>query len=267
MTCRARGRLKRECGEIVVGDLVSYTGIAHGEAIIEAVAPRRNLLRRPLVANVDQAVLVFALLDPEPNRLTIDRFLAAIMAENVPVALCLNKADLVGPGEAKALADYYRRLGYPVVVTSAKSGKGRRALLGLLAGNCSVICGPSGVGKSALINMLRPDLCLATGEISAGIRRGKHTTRAARLVTLPRGGFLVDTPGFTRVTLAGLDRARLAACFPEIACRAGQCGFRGCLHLAEPNCAIKQAVADGDIPAERYEHYRLFAAELAEKRR
>ncbi|MGE5599622.1 MAG: ribosome small subunit-dependent GTPase A [Bacteroidota bacterium] len=266
VVCTARGRLKKERGEIVVGDLVRFAA-ADGTAVIEEVLPRRNLLRRPLVANVDQAVLVFALRDPAPRDVLIDRFLVTLGSHGLPVVLCLNKTDLAPPREANALADYYGRLGYPVVLTSTVRRTGRLKLLRHLAGLTSVFCGPSGVGKSALLNMIRPGLALRTGEISAKIKRGRHTTRAARLIVLPRGGFVVDTPGYTQVDLAGLDCAGLQACFPEFEGLAGLCRFGGCRHLTEPDCAVRRAVDAGLLPAKRYEHYRLFLSEIGAMRR
>ena len=266
VTCQARGRIKRLQGEIAVGDRVVFTNGPQG-AVIEEVKPRRNLLRRPAVANVDQAALVFALRDPDPNLLMIDRFLTGILASGLPVLFCLNKSDLVRPKEAEELAGYYRELGFRTVLTSALGRKGRYKLLSLLYGRTTVFCGPSGVGKSALINMLRPGLSLATGEISAKIGRGRHTTRMARLIALGRDGFVVDTPGYTQVNLAELDAGALSECFPEFTPYIGQCQFRGCLHLAEPGCSVKAAVAQGILRVERYEHYRQFMTEIAPKKR
>ncbi|NLG84537.1 MAG: ribosome small subunit-dependent GTPase A [Firmicutes bacterium] len=262
LTCTARGRVKRARGEIVVGDLVSYVQGPQG-GVIEAVEPRRNLLRRPLVANVDQAVLVFALHDPEPSLLLIDRFILGLQVVELQVLLCFNKLDLVRRQDACTLARYYESLGFTVVLTSALTHEGKRKLLSHLYGLCSVFCGPSGVGKSALINMIRPDADLITGEISPKLRRGRHTTKAARLIPLGRGGFVVDTPGYTQVDLMGLDRDALLRAFPEIAARASDCRYRSCAHLAEPECAVKEAVARGLIPTTRYNHYARFAAELA----
>lgn len=263
-TCTARGRLKRAGGEILVGDLVGWT--MDGEAgVIERIEPRRNVLRRPLVANVDQAVLVFALREPDPNTLTIDRFLVAVKAAGLPVLLCLNKKDLVRPAQALVLAEYYRSLGQSAVVTSTVTREGRNKLLAALHGRTTVLCGPSGAGKSALLNMVGPGYGLATGEVSARIGRGRHTTRAARLLPVGRGGFVVDTPGFTRIDFADLTLEGLRACFPELAAHAAGCKYDGCLHLAEPGCAVKAAVAEGLVPGLRYDHYRAFAAELDQK--
>ncbi|MGE5549841.1 MAG: ribosome small subunit-dependent GTPase A [Bacteroidota bacterium] len=263
IVCTARGRIKKSQGEIVTGDLVLYENGPEA-AVIEAVLPRRNILRRPVVANVDQAVLVFALRDPMPNDLLIDRFLVSIMAAGLPVLLCFNKADLVGAKEAEALAGRYREIGFRVVLTSTVARKGRHKLLAELYGLTTVFCGPSGVGKSALLNMVKPGLTLTTGEVSAKIKRGRHTTRTARLIPIGRQGYVVDTPGYTQVDLAGVDSQRLLGCFPELASRTGACRFDGCLHLAEPGCSVKEAVARGVLPPERYEHYRLFMAEIAE---
>lgn len=264
ISCKALGRIKRRQGEIVVGDLVLFREDRDGP-VIEEVKPRSNLLTRPLAANVDQALMVFAMRLPEPNLMTLDRFLVAVLSAGLPVVLCFNKIDLVKPKEAEELADYYGKLGFPTVLTSALTRKGRNKLLQCLYGHSTVICGPSGVGKSALINMIQPGAGLATGELSAKIQRGRHTTRAARLIVLPRGGFIVDTPGFTQVDLAGLEARQLLECFPEMEAYAGACRFHGCLHLEEPDCAVKQAVLEGALPAKRYEHYRQFAT--AAKRR
>ncbi len=266
VTCTARGRIKRLHGEIVVGDEVVFATGPHG-AVIEEIRPRRNLLQRPLVANVDQAAMVFALRDPDPSLLLIDRFLAAVLAGGLPVLFCLNKTDLARPKAAEELAGYYRGLGFRTVLTSAVKRKGRHKLLSHLYGRTTVFCGPSGVGKSALINMLQPGLSLATGEVSVKIGRGRHTTRTARLIPIGRAGFVVDTPGYTQVSLAELDAAALGKCFPEFAPYAGQCRYRGCLHLAEPGCSIKAAVARGALRAERYDHYRQFMAEIAARKR
>lgn len=266
LTCTARGRIKKFQGEIVVGDLVSYVTGPKG-TVVESIGPRRNLLRRPLVANVDQALLVFALHDPEPGLLMIDRFMVAILADGLPVVLCFNKTDLASPKKAEHLAGYYRELGFRTVLTSAVSRKGRNKLLACLYGQNTVFCGPSGVGKSALINIVQSGLVQATGELSLKIGRGRHTTRAVHLIPLGRGGFVVDTPGYTQIDLAGLDRSRLAGCFPELDAYAGGCRFRGCLHLAEPGCSVKAAVSEGLVPAERYEHYRQFMLEISPKRR
>ncbi len=261
LTCTARGRLKRELGEIIVGDLVDYAVEPNG-AVIEAVLPRKSVLRRPLVANVDQAVLVFALQQPDPDQFLIDRFLTAIMVTGMPVLLCLNKTDLVSEREAAKWAEPYQKLGFKCIYTSALAHRGRNKLLANLYGRTTVFCGPSGVGKSALLNLLRPQAHLAMGELSKRINRGKHTTRQAKLMPIGRGGFVVDTPGYTQVDLAGLTPGQLVRCFPEIDACEGQCQFRGCMHRSEPGCAVKQALADGRINQSRYEHYRIFQEEI-----
>ena len=261
MSCAARGRLKRSHGEIIVGDFVSYGEEQQG-AVIDAINPRRHYLPRPLVANVDQAALIFACHEPQPSLLLIDRFILALFTASLPLFICFNKADLVSPSTADKLAGYYRDLGFDVLITSTKNHLGRNKLLARLYGRTTVFCGPSGAGKSALMNMLVPGIHLATGDLSKKISRGRHTTRAVRLIPIKRSGFIVDTPGYTQVDLAGINRRQLAGYFPEFVEHGGLCYFKTCLHLSEPGCSIKQAVADGQIRETRYLHYCSIMQEL-----
>lgn len=256
----ARGRIRRD-DELLVGDLVRYKTIAPGKCVIEKILPRETLIKRPYIANVDQVCLVFALKDPDYHTLLIDRFLVLAAASGIEMILVLNKADLVPPSNAKRLAETYRKLGYPVRITSTVDHRGKRLLGGDLKGKVSVLAGPSGVGKTALLNMLCPGHALRTGDVSAKIGRGRHTTRQVELLPLKNGGFVADSPGFTQIDLDFFEPEDLKDYFPEFL-QCAPCRFRGCLHLKEPDCAIKQAVAEGKIPAFRYEHYQAFYEEV-----
>lgn len=259
---RARGKFRTE-GSIYVGDLVRYEMTSEDQAVIEEVKAREIVLKRPSVANVDRIVLVFALKDPDYNRLVIDRFLLLAEASGLEILLLFNKRDLVSNSEAKKAAEPYRKIGYKVLCTSTVTREGKNFLLREIREKVSVLSGPSGVGKSALINMVCPGYSLETGEVSRKIGRGRHTTRQAQLLPLPkRSGFIVDTPGFTQIDLDFIPRESLARYFPDLARHVGSCRFPGCLHLEEPDCGIKRALDEGEIYPWRYEHYTVFMAEL-----
>ncbi len=266
--CRARGRLKQREGAILVGDRVLFRpGGGAGAGVIEELLPRRNVLVRPPVANVEQLVLVIALREPEPDWNLANRILVLAGHEKLDVLCCLNKIDLVDEGEREAIYRTLEPFPYELLWTSAKIGAGIEPLRERLQGRTSVFAGPSGVGKSSLLNALQPGLSLKTGEVSGKIGRGRHTTRHAELLPLDPAGFVVDTPGFSRLSFAGLAPEELGALFPEFAGHAARCPFRNCSHIHEPGCAVRKAVSRGEINALRYEHYRLFWEELTAKER
>jgi ribosome biogenesis GTPase / thiamine phosphate phosphatase len=261
-TCTARGRIKHTQGEIVVGDFVVFQETSEA-LIIEEVLPRRHFLRRPLVANVDQAVMVFALHNPEPLPLLMDKFLVSVEAADLPIILCLNKVDLTAPRVIKEISSRFQDAGYQVITASARKHIGRNKLLAQLYGKTSVFCGPSGVGKSALMNMLSSTANQETGDLSTKIQRGKHTTRQVRLIPLRKQSYIVDTPGYTQVDLGVIQRRQLQHLFPEISNEASSCRFQGCFHDQEPDCAVKKAVEEKRIHAQRYNSYREILAELS----
>lgn len=263
--CSLRGRIRLEKLQVMVGDRVVLKQRHGRSGVIEKVLPRSTALVRPPVANVDQAVVVFAVREPDPNPGLLDRFLIMASMNRVEPLICLNKVDLAG-GVLPELLDRYRR-GYRVVVTSAKTGEGLERLREELKGRVSVFAGPSGVGKSTILNALLPELGLKTGDISKKLKKGRHTTRHAELIPLPEGGWVADTPGFSSLELPDLKPEDLGAYFPEMETYSWQCYFSGCLHHKEPRCAVKEAVEAGHISGERYNQYVEFLEELRERRR
>ncbi len=266
--CRARGVLKKGKHSLLVGDEVIFdplkeaSGGFNGEGVIEKVLPRVNFLPRPPVANVDQIVIVMSLKNPDCDWQMISRVAVLAEKETLPVLVCLNKTDLVPSEELERLNDLLVPYPYPLIYTSALSGNGTADLEKCLAGSCSALAGPSGVGKSTLLNFIQPGLSLQTGAVSEKIGRGRHTTRQAELLPLDNGGSVVDTPGFSRVEIKNLDPGRLAALFPEMDALRGRCGFRDCLHLNEPNCAVPGELGQTVNPM-RYQHYKFFIQELS----
>lgn len=271
-----RGRLKMEqrTGDrVVAGDRVQVARHGDGSATIEAVEERRSELARRapgkgarrakvIVANVDRVVIVFAAAQPEPRLRMLDRFLVLAEANDLPATIVVNKVDLVGLEEARRRFAMYEAAGYPVLYTSTVDGTGIDALRECLCGETSVLTGPSGVGKSSLLNAIEPGLRLRTAEISRAVGKGRHTTVTAELIPLRCGGYVADTPGLRELGLWGIDREALDTYFPEFRPYLGQCRFgHGCSHIHEPDCAVREAVEAGEIPAERYESYRTLRLE------
>lgn len=264
-----RGKVKRGEARVVVGDRVRLDAAGeHGVHGIAAVQERTSLLARrvpggrgarPVAANIDQLLVVVATRHPEPVPQLVDRLLVVAEANDIPGVVVLNKSDL-DPGDA--LADRMRRAGYPICRTSVPTGQGLAELRARLTGRESVVTGPSGVGKSSILNALEPGLGLRTGALSARIRRGANTTVAAVMLPLQGGGFIVDTPGFSDVGLWGLAPGDLADCFPEFRPCLGHCRFPDCRHVGEPGCAVREAVARGDIAPDRHASYLAILDEL-----
>ncbi len=264
-----RKKVKREEFRVVVGDLVRLEPEAGGELFgITAVEPRRSVLERRVpegrgtrivVANLDEVFVVTATIDPAPLLQLLDRLLVVAEANEIEAAVIVNKSD---QSSATPLKERFRSAGYPVIVTSVVSGEGMDQFAGALRGHTAVVTGPSGVGKSSLLNAVEPGLGLRTGEISRKVRRGTNTTVGAVMIPLRHGGFLVDTPGFSDVGLWGIDPAELASCFPEMRPLLGECRFQDCRHRTEPGCAIRGAVANGAIAADRLESYHVLLNEL-----
>jgi ribosome biogenesis GTPase / thiamine phosphate phosphatase len=273
-----RGRMKRErrtTDIAVIGDRVHFERLPDGTGAITDVEPRRSRFsrRQPgprgswredvMVANPDLVAAVFACDRPPPNPRLIDRFLVVAEYNEVPVVLVANKVDLVGTDAARERFGGYERIGYEVIYTAAKAAIGITELRDRLAGSLSIVTGPSGVGKSTLLNAVQPGLRLATGEVSEVLSgKGKHTTTHAELHPLegPAGGYVADTPGIRELGLWEIPATELAWCFPEFRPHLGACAFNDCSHLHEPRCALRSAVEAGAVSADRYDSYRRLAA-------
>jgi len=284
--CSVRGRLKKERRDtklVAIGDEVLWTPGEEDTGIIEEVLPRRSVLSRTLppprkarinsrrwappepeteqviMANPDQVLVVFSVASPPPNPFMLDRYLVACEAAQLPVIMIANKMDLELEDDVADTLDMYRDIGYRILGTSAITGEGLQTLHEALRGKLSVLTGPSGVGKSTLLNALWPDLELATAEISTYRDRGRHTTVVARLLTPEPGVFVADTPGLRQFRLWDIDPEQLEAFFPEMRPYLHGCQFAPCTHTHEPGCAVREAAERGDIPALRYESYlRMF---------
>lgn len=261
--CRPRGRFKLEGTRVLAGDTVSFREAGAGEGYIEGVEPRRVELSRPPVANVDQAVVVFTLVQPDENYALVDRFLVMAEDKGLAVTLCLNKSDLLTQEEVDWAVRYYGQAGYAVIPVSAKRTMNIDGLRAALSGKVSVLAGQSGVGKSTILNRVVPGADLATGGLSRKVQRGTHTTRHVRLLDTG-DGLVADTPGFTHIEIGEIRPGQLAIDFPEFEKYDGKCRFTGCLHDREPGCAVKQAVEAGVIAPMRYQHYLEFLAEARE---
>jgi ribosome biogenesis GTPase len=267
-----RGKVKRpDDDKIVAGDVVRLELHDSGPATIQGRGPRRGVLARrevgatraqPIAANVDQVVAVVSARDPVPNPRMLDRLLVIAEANSLPPVVIVNKADL-DEGVTSRLQQRYAPAGYQVLATSAKTGAGLVALRDLLRGRESVLTGPSGVGKSTLLNALQEGLNLRTGEISAYWGTGKHTTTAAVLLPLAVGGYVVDTPGLREVGAWGIDPDQLGPCFPEFRPYLDGCRFDNCRHLAEPGCAVRGAAAGGAFDPDRLESYSAILEEVS----
>ncbi len=261
--CSVRGKLKQTVPDLLVGDKVKY----HREGskgIIFDVLPRESILKRPYITNVDLLVVVFAHQNPEPNPGLIARFLILADSCEIPYLLVFNKTDLVGKGKADKLANIYLKYGYQVLCTSVVNNLGKRTLLKALSGKVAVLTGPSGVGKSALLNMLSPGLKLKTGLLSSKISRGKHTTREVQLLRINPQTYVADTPGFSQITLEHLKPEDLAPLYPDFREYLGKCRFTSCIHQNEPGCAIKRGLENREIDPERYDSYLELLIEIKE---
>lgn len=267
--CKARGIFRKDRQKPLVGDDVIFTvtDTKDLEGNIDQILPRKNQLIRPAVANVDQALIIFAVKDPEPNFLTLDRFLVMMGQQKVPVTISFSKTDLVSEEEVKRLRSIYDSTGYSVLCTSIEKEQGLEEVRRFLAGKTTVAAGPSGVGKSSLTNYLSGDVLMETGDISRKLKRGKQTTRHAQVIPVGPDTFLVDTPGFTSLSLPGMDEAELKEYFPEFSPYEGECRFLGCRHIHEPDCGVKNALQDGRISEQRYADYVSLVRELTDQRR
>lgn len=268
-TCKAKGIFRKEQRKPLVGDDVELTVLdeTEKEGNIERLFPRRNELIRPAVANVDQALVIFAITKPQPNLNLLDRFLIMMEQQHVPSIICFNKQDIAGEDERTVLEQAYGQSGSRVVSVSAAQQENMDELRKLLRGKTTTVAGPSGVGKSSVINSLKPDKYMETGAISEKIDRGKHTTRHSELIRLEDDTYIMDTPGFTSLGLFDLDKEELRYYYSEFEAYEGECRFQGCVHIHEPDCRVKQALEQGKLSRIRYDNYCLLYEELKGQRK
>lgn len=262
--CKAKGIFRQQKIKPLVGDdvCVDVTDEEEKTGNITKILPRRNELIRPAVSNIDQALVIFAAAKPTPQFNLLDRFLILMNAQKVPVVICFNKCDLVSEEERERLLSIYRKCGSRVIFTSAKSEEGIEELRQVLLGKTTAVAGPSGVGKSSLVNAVSPEIRMETGEISRKIERGKHTTRHSQLIHIAKGTYLMDTPGFSSLYIPGMEKEELGNYYPEFAEYEPYCRFQGCAHISEPDCGVKQALEEGRIHPVRYENYCMLYEEL-----
>lgn len=267
--CKAKGIFRKDNFKPLVGDNVEITVLneEEKEGSVTSILPRRNSLIRPAVANVDQAFLIFAMENPKPNFLLLDRFLIMMKQQEIPAVICFNKKDVGEKEEMEKLYEIYTGCGYRVVLSSTYEGEGMDEIHEILKGKTTVVAGPSGVGKSSITNCMQGEVQMETGEISKKLKRGKHTTRHSQVIPVEKNTFLVDTPGFSSLYLTDMKEEELRDYFPEFVMYESQCRFQGCMHIHEPGCAVKKALSEGKISQQRYDNYLALYEELKEKRR
>lgn len=262
--CKAKGAFRKQKIKPLVGDNVEIAVIDEANKLgnVGKILPRKNELIRPAVSNIDMALVIFASAKPDPNFNLLDRFLCMMEYQKVPVTICFNKIDLVDQEKLKEYSGIYEPAGYNVIFTCTKTKEGLGSIRSLLEGKTTTVAGPSGVGKSSIINCLQSDITMETGTISEKIERGKHTTRHSEIIPVSHDTYIMDTPGFSSMDVPGFEKEDLWTCYPEFVRHEPYCRFIGCSHINEPDCGVKAAVEDGEISPVRYEKYKLLYEEL-----
>lgn len=267
--CKAKGIFRKDHIKPLPGDFVEIAVLDEEKKLgnIEEILPRKNVLIRPAVANVDQALVIFACASPKPNFNLLDRFLIMMEKQEIPALIAFNKKDLADETAMDEIQKRYVGSGYELLFFSAKQEYGVDEVKALLRGKTTTVAGPSGVGKSSLINLLQSETAMETGAVSEKIERGRHTTRHTELLLVEEDTYILDTPGFSSVELTGMEKEELGLYFPEIRERMDGCRFAGCAHIKEPDCMIRQALEEGKMSRGRYESYRLFYEDLKNRRK
>ncbi len=267
--CRARGIFRKDNVKPLVGDNVELEVLDRQERTgnIREILPRKSRLIRPAVANIDQALVIFAILKPEPNFNLLDRFLIMMEQQELPCAVCFNKSDIATEQEREELRGAYEGCGYRVLFISVREREGLKEVRSFLQGKTTTLAGPSGVGKSSLINYLHPRAEMETGAVSEKIDRGRHTTRHSELFALDGESYIMDTPGFSSLQLFNMEKEDLRDFYPEFRAYEGKCRFRGCAHVSEPGCSVKEALSAGKISDVRYHNYTVLYEELKSRKK
>lgn len=267
--CKAKGIFRKEQIKPLVGDVVEIELTDREKMLgnITDILPRKNMLIRPAAANIDQALVIFAIVKPDPNYNLLDRFLITMEKQKIPCIICFNKKDIATEEERNELMAAYCGCGYEVLFVSGTKEQGIEEIRGCLEGKTTVVAGPSGVGKSTIINALCPQANMETGEISRKIERGKHTTRHAQLFALSENTYICDTPGFTSLSLFDMEKEELQSFYPEFAKYEKNCRFGGCAHINEPVCGVKKALEEAKISRVRYNNYVLLYEELKNRKK
>ena len=267
--CKAKGIFRKEKLKPLVGDNVEMKLLDEEKKTgnIEEILERKNELIRPAVSNVDQALVIFAAAKPEPNLNLLDRFLISMEKQDIETVVCFNKMDEASEEVIEKLRHIYEGCGYKVLFTSALLERGVEGIKNLLKDKTTVLAGPSGVGKSSLINLIQPEANMETGSISEKIQRGKHTTRHSELFFIDGTSYIMDTPGFSSLYIDNMEKEELKEYFSEFHQYENECRFTGCVHINEPNCGVKEALKNGQISQARYDNYVLMYEELKDKKK
>lgn len=269
LECKAKGIFRKNKLKPLVGDFVEVSILdeENKKGNIDEVLERKNELIRPAVANIDQALVIFAIKKPEPNLNLLDRFLIMMEQKDIPCVLVFNKSDLATEEEKEILRVIYQNSGCKILFISAKQNQGIEEIRNVLEGKTSTVAGPSGVGKSSLINQLQSGISMETGSISEKIERGKHTTRHTEFIPIGDDTFIMDTPGFSSLAVFDIEKEELEQFYPEFDDYRNTCRFNGCSHTHEPGCSVKEAIEAEKISKERYENYKLIYEELKNRKK
>ena len=267
--CKAKGIFRNRNIKPLVGDDVNIDILNEEEkkGNISEILPRKNELIRPAVSNIDQALVVFAVASPNPNFNLLDRFLILMEKQGIKTVICFNKSELIDLEGREFIKSIYKNADYKVIFTSAYENKGIDDIIEVIKGKTTVFAGPSGVGKSSILNIIMPDANSQTGEISEKIGRGKHTTRHTEIFNAFDDTYILDTPGFSSIFIEEMEKEDLKDYFPEFEKHEEKCKFKGCSHISEPSCGVKEALHNGLISDFRYDNYMLLYNELNERKK
>lgn len=267
--CKAKGVFRKNQQKPLVGDNVEIDVLSEETKTgnVVKILERKNALIRPAVANIDRALVIFAVTQPKPNFNLLDRFLVMMEKEGIEIAICFNKTDVAEKSEIEEVFEAYEKSGYRVIFTSARQQEGIGEVKDFLKGCTTAVAGPSGVGKSSLINRLQSNVEMETGTISEKIERGRHTTRHSELICVEKNTYIMDTPGFSSLFVTDYEKEDIKDLFPEFYPFEEKCRFQGCMHISEPDCGVKEALKNGEISKSRYGSYLEIFEEVKQQKK